>query len=129
MCSSDLYVDDEVVLCMAEQGFDYIASPSNVDADDPFEGQTPGESMFNRAFLASAELRQLPEPEQPRSPNDELLVTLTAEEQDLWEAAQTACFVSISNGNPNPLFSGSGGWRSEERRVGKECRSRWSPYH
>ena len=26
----------------------------------------------------------------------------------------------------------SAGWiiqRSEERRVGKECRSRWSPYH
>ena len=22
-----------------------------------------------------------------------------------------------------------GGYRSEERRVGKECRSRWSPYH
>src|SRR3972149_2549572 len=22
-----------------------------------------------------------------------------------------------------------GNWRSEERRVGKECRSRWSPYH
>ena len=26
------------------------------------------------------------------------------------------------------LFS-SGLLRSEERRVGKECRSRWSPYH
>ena len=28
--------------------------------------------------------------------------------------------------------SGAGdasGYRSEERRVGKECRSRWSPYH
>ena len=25
------------------------------------------------------------------------------------------------------LFAGSS--RSEERRVGKECRSRWSPYH
>ena len=24
---------------------------------------------------------------------------------------------------------GGGGVRSEERRVGKECRSRWSPYH
>ena len=24
---------------------------------------------------------------------------------------------------------GPGIWRSEERRVGKECRSRWSPYH
>ena len=23
----------------------------------------------------------------------------------------------------------SQGYRSEERRVGKECRSRWSPYH
>ena len=22
-----------------------------------------------------------------------------------------------------------GSYRSEERRVGKECRSRWSPYH
>src|SRR5256885_16591300 len=26
----------------------------------------------------------------------------------------------------NPEFSSK---RSEERRVGKECRSRWSPYH
>ena len=24
---------------------------------------------------------------------------------------------------------GTPGTRSEERRVGKECRSRWSPYH
>src|SRR2546426_4914752 len=36
----------------------------------------------------------------------------------------------------NPLFSGDSTAvavqltaRSEERRVGKECRSRWSPYH
>src|SRR5258706_14227878 len=30
-----------------------------------------------------------------------------------------------------PLLSraGTGASRSEERRVGKECRSRWSPYH
>ena len=27
-----------------------------------------------------------------------------------------------------PMAAGHGG-RSEERRVGKECRSRWSPYH
>ena len=25
--------------------------------------------------------------------------------------------------------TGTGKSRSEERRVGKECRSRWSPYH
>ena len=28
-----------------------------------------------------------------------------------------------------PLRSGARQGRSEERRVGKECRSRWSPYH
>src|SRR2546422_7791872 len=28
-----------------------------------------------------------------------------------------------------PAAGDAGGARSEERRVGKECRSRWSPYH
>src|ERR1035437_7765660 len=32
--------------------------------------------------------------------------------------------VNATNGAAAPSFS-----RSEERRVGKECRSRWSPYH
>ena len=27
------------------------------------------------------------------------------------------------------IMTGQGHRRSEERRVGKECRSRWSPYH
>ena len=26
-------------------------------------------------------------------------------------------------------YDDDGRYRSEERRVGKECRSRWSPYH
>ena len=29
----------------------------------------------------------------------------------------------------NPIITGMNPDRSEERRVGKECRSRWSPYH
>src|SRR3712207_685013 len=29
----------------------------------------------------------------------------------------------------NTIMLGDKAWRSEERRVGKECRSRWSPYH
>ena len=33
----------------------------------------------------------------------------------IWENRETVQFTSIE--------------RSEERRVGKECRSRWSPYH
>src|SRR5258708_31670674 len=32
--------------------------------------------------------------------------------------------------DPDPHITLAGGLpRSEERRVGKECRSRWSPYH
>ena len=29
----------------------------------------------------------------------------------------------------NTQFTENSFYRSEERRVGKECRSRWSPYH
>ena len=34
--------------------------------------------------------------------------------------------VPLKNGYNGNLTSAQ---RSEERRVGKECRSRWSPYH
>ena len=52
----------------------------------------------------------------------------------LWEEKRVLPFLKIDKGlndldadgvqtmKPNQL-------RSEERRVGKECRSRWSPYH
>ena len=35
--------------------------------------------------------------------------------------------IRIYGGIPMAIMAG--GVRSEERRVGKECRSRWSPYH
>ena len=35
----------------------------------------------------------------------------------------------LSNHTQYPGFSFLDLTRSEERRVGKECRSRWSPYH
>ena len=37
----------------------------------------------------------------------------------------TACFLACTA----PQKAETEKWRSEERRVGKECRSRWSPYH
>ena len=43
----------------------------------------------------------------------------------------TSAGLQIGNG-PQHLglnSAGSNAPRSEERRVGKECRSRWSPYH
>ena len=35
----------------------------------------------------------------------------------------------IGSGNTSPRQVFVQLFRSEERRVGKECRSRWSPYH
>ena len=38
--------------------------------------------------------------------------------------------MGILNVTPDSFYAGSRmQTRSEERRVGKECRSRWSPYH
>ena len=38
-------------------------------------------------------------------------------------------FIPISFRNHFYASTGRSGRGSEERRVGKECRSRWSPYH
>ena len=43
------------------------------------------------------------------------------------EDALTA--VSMAFPLQNIIIAIAVGFRSEERRVGKECRSRWSPYH
>ena len=40
--------------------------------------------------------------------------------------AGKSTFLKILSGEIEPS---KGDVRSEERRVGKECRSRWSPYH
>ena len=37
--------------------------------------------------------------------------------------------VKALRNDPMPVFKMEAAERSEERRVGKECRSRWSPYH
>ena len=43
---------------------------------------------------------------------------------------KTVAFVWLkTNKKAGTWFYGLGHRRSEERRVGKECRSRWSPYH
>src|SRR5256885_9776908 len=44
------------------------------------------------------------------------------------ETGGTILFDTRNSGEETPGPFGSGA-RSEERRVGKECRSRWSPYH
>src|SRR2546430_6019225 len=42
---------------------------------------------------------------------------------------EVASALSATIGSTVPGGALAGAYRSEERRVGKECRSRWSPYH
>ena len=56
----------------------------------------------------------------PASP--QALESLDPRARAVYEAVRAAV---VSHGYP-PSMRRS---RSEERRVGKECRSRWSPYH
>ena len=37
--------------------------------------------------------------------------------------------IKLSDKHASFIYLSLGRSRSEERRVGKECRSRWSPYH
>ena len=43
--------------------------------------------------------------------------------------ARLGCVDATTRRSPSRSFTASLPPRSEERRVGKECRSRWSPYH
>ena len=57
-----------------------------------------------------------------------VLAVLTAQWQRRW--LLVAMMLAYALGNfASALAPGYPQLRSEERRVGKECRSRWSPYH
>ena len=72
-------------------------------------------SVFEKMF-SDNRLRSIPDSEQQsyHNTNRHFLTQLKV------------CNILTRNGCHGFLASDS---RSEERRVGKECRSRWSPYH
>src|SRR2546428_38706 len=55
--------------------------------------------------------------------------TLTVATNDGTAADIDTIAITVNPVNDAPINTVPGGQRSEERRVGKECRSRWSPYH
>src|SRR3989454_7978063 len=44
-------------------------------------------------------------------------------------ASLPVVWSTMTSENLPPFAVYTESWRTEERRVGKECRSRWSPYH
>ena len=60
---------------------------------------------------------------------DALSATTGAMAEEEEEVADDGKTVALAKGGVTDLARTAGRTRSEERRVGKECRSRWSPYH
>ena len=58
-----------------------------------------------------------------------LLVVFTAQAQIQEPVKFKTELKTLSGAEAEIVFTGTIDARSEERRVGKECRSRWSPYH
>ena len=70
------------------------------------------------------------------TPTEEMLFDLRKKEKSLEECAEimhvstkTAGRINVKMQHKILKVTGQHFTRSEERRVGKECRSRWSPYH
>ena len=58
--------------------------------------------------------------------------TITINGPAVFDATKTNTYSGTTSGQEEHIpwtATGNGNARSEERRVGKECRSRWSPYH
>src|SRR3712207_1102635 len=83
--------------------------------------RTPTGSVLTPAGLALAEAAE----------DVERALTLARErlERDEAEVSGTVRLGGFESIFASVVAPALGRWRSEERRVGKECRSRWSPYH
>ena len=60
---------------------------------------------------------------------DNLYVDITAEEVPILDGSSSAFVYLLQSAGIQTQNAAKRAERSEERRVGKECRSRWSPYH
>src|SRR5687768_14833988 len=97
--------------------------------------RTPQMAVFIGALAVAAAAADWPQWRGPdlrgTSPESGLPARWSTTENVAWRIALP------SGGGATPIVSGNrvflnvseGDMRSEERRVGKECRSRWSPYH
>src|SRR5256885_3067526 len=110
-------------------------SPASSTGEDVVEFQGHGGRAVVDALLGALgaidELRQAEPGEFTRRAFENGRIDLTEAEglADLIEAeteSQRKAALALAEGGLRKQIAE---WRSEERRVGKECRSRWSPYH
>src|SRR3712207_1265673 len=93
------------------------------EAADPFV--IAGETFTSRLLLGTGGVPSLETLEAAVRASGTQLVTVALRRV---EASTSASMLEVLDRCGVRLLPNTAG-RSEERRVGKECRSRWSPYH
>ena len=98
-----------------------IGGPAAANAqDDPSVQDIVSDSASDGVRIEAVQLPMLP------GRNDRISNNVFSSEN--WAAFELNQNQNTSNGGVKVGGAGDSA-RSEERRVGKECRSRWSPYH
>src|SRR3712207_6225475 len=92
------------------------------------EGESDAPAGLKRVLANSNRLQDIvvAELRTGRTGNEVLRASLERMRRDGIDGTVYSHPVGMHGHGAGPLI---GLWRSEERRVGKECRSRWSPYH
>src|SRR3989441_10520361 len=103
-----------VVLQIEKQAFDEIFDDVKEKAHAKLDTDIPVASLQEIVKRYKALVKEKTKAEFPDDPRQQL------------QGAIYAVFGSWNNPRANHYRRMN---RSEERRVGKECRSRWSPYH
>src|SRR2546422_6306972 len=78
------------------------------------------------SLLSFSPVRKLPQPAAPKATPRETATTLI---ERIMSRSPRALAVQGDGEHERAALGIAEILRSEERRVGKECRSRWSPYH
>src|SRR5574343_1692551 len=98
--------------------------------EDDIVQQVLAEDVLGEQFqveLASSGQESIAQASQ--QPPDLILMDIMMADMSGYDACRAIKQIPRCNQIPVIFLSGLVEARSEERRVGKECRSRWSPYH
>ena len=125
--------------CLKSGAYDYLLKPPNIDE----LLITVERALERRQLLIEHREHQQAHGQRQEAPRDVLILVVEEERQvrevlrQIFDAAGYKCLLTRDVEEGLKVFGRSRpdlivtdlGMRSEERRVGKECRSRWSPYH
>ena len=118
-----IIADDEAKPSITEKpaGSAAPAKPEKVGAAAP-AAKAPVMNDIPPSAIAAAQAAAPKAPPAPAAPAPAAVASAASNSQDDIDAMLAGLDEATSEAEIRPP-------RSEERRVGKECRSRWSPYH